>query len=94
MKWRQTFETVPYKQFFNSPEERTWPVVFPATRSIVIDRACSKSYIAVLDEQEKARVKRDVEEIVERGEDKVWIDEHADIFEYPYTTWLVIASKK
>ncbi|KIL69790.1 hypothetical protein M378DRAFT_68458, partial [Amanita muscaria Koide BX008] len=94
MKWRQTFKTVSYSQFFDSPEETTWPVVFPATRSTVIDRACSKSYIAVLDEQEKERVKRDVEEIVERGEDKVWIDEHAGVFEYPYKTWLVIASKK
>lgn len=70
MRWRQTFETVSYQKFFEAPIEIIWPVVFPATADIVVDRACSKSYIAVLEEEERARVVEDVREILNRGDRK------------------------
>jgi len=94
MKWRQTFDTVSYQRLFHPPDETTWTVVFPATTQIAVDRACSKSYIAVLEEEEKTKVRQDIQEIMERGDDKIWIDESQDLFEYPYKTWLVIARKK
>jgi hypothetical protein len=94
MKWRQAFDTISYQRSFHPPDETIWTVVFPATTQIAVDRACSKSYIALLEEDDKAKVKQDVQEIVERGDDKNWIDESQGLFEYPYKTWLVTARKR
>ncbi|KAJ7285789.1 S-adenosyl-L-methionine-dependent methyltransferase [Mycena rebaudengoi] len=66
----------------------------PANNDIVVDRACSKSYVAVLSEEEKEKVKDDLRAIIERGEEKVWINESEGTFEYPYKTYAVIAHKK
>lgn len=55
----------------------------------MIDRVLSKSYIAVLDEEEKAKLITRVQQIVQKGEDKIWIDEKAGVFQYPYQTHLV-----
>ncbi|KAF8625795.1 hypothetical protein AX15_005182 [Amanita polypyramis BW_CC] len=93
MQWRQAFETASYQNLFEKPIEKIWAVVFPTTVDLAVARACSKSYISVLEEGEKAKVVKEVTEIVERGEDRVWIDEGAGIFEYPYRTWLVLADK-
>ena len=93
MLWRKVYETPSYLKFFKEPVEKTWSIVFPTTIDIAVNRACSKSYIAVLEEDEKSKVVHDVGEIVASGEDRVWIDEGAGIFEYPYTTWLVLADK-
>ncbi|KAK2466880.1 hypothetical protein APHAL10511_001138 [Amanita phalloides] len=91
MLWRQTFETTSYQKYFQAPVEKIWSVVFPATVDIAVDRACSKSYIAVLEDDEKENVTHEIKQIVDRGEDRVWIDEEAGVFEYPYQTWVVLA---
>jgi len=93
MLWKKVYGTPSYQKFFSESVEKIWPVTFPATADIVVNRACSKSYIAVLEENAKSKVANDVQEIVARGEDRVWIDEGAGIFEYPYQTWIVIAHK-
>jgi len=92
--WRQTFDTPAYKELFQAPEERVWSYILPGTLQVVMDRACSKSYIAVLPEDEKVKVKEDVKNIVLKGEDKVWMNENQGVFEYPYKTWVVVAKKK
>lgn len=94
MLWRQAFDTPSYQRFFEPPVERIWPYSLPSTIDIVIDRATTKSYIAVLPEDEKAKVKADVKAIVEKGEDKVWVDEGKGIFEYPYQCFVVVAQRK
>jgi hypothetical protein len=71
-----------------------WSYAIPATLEIATNRACSKSYIAVLPDAERASVKKDVEDIVKKGEDKVWIDESRGIFEYPYQTLVVIVNRR
>jgi hypothetical protein len=93
MLWKKVYETPSYQKYFSEAVEKIWPVIFPATADIVVNRACSKSYVAVLEENAKSKVANDVQEIVARGEDRVWIDEGAGIFEYPYQTWIVIAHK-
>lgn len=55
----------------------------------MINRVHSKSYIAILDDDEKARLTSRVQEVVQKGEDKIWIDEKAGVFQYPYQTHLV-----
>ncbi|KAG5342789.1 hypothetical protein C0989_008739 [Termitomyces sp. Mn162] len=82
--WHQTFETVSYREFFESPVEKIWPYKLPTNVDIVVDRASSKSYIAVLPPIDMAEVQADVRRIVDEGEDKVWIDKEKGVFEYPY----------
>ncbi|KAJ7709859.1 S-adenosyl-L-methionine-dependent methyltransferase [Mycena rosella] len=92
--WRQAFDTAAYQKLFDPPQEKTWSSLRPATLDIVVDRACSKSYMAILSAEETDKVKQDLAAIVERGEDKVWIDEKEGLFEYPYKTDLVICRRK
>jgi hypothetical protein len=92
--WRQTWDTPSYKANFQPPKENEWSYNLPGTLDIVTNRAHSKSYIAVLTENEKASVTADLKDIVENGDDKVWIDESKGIFEYPYKTYVVISHKK
>jgi len=61
---------------------------------IATDRAMSKSYVAVQPEAIKATIKADIAEIVQRGDDKQWIDEDKGLFEYPYTTLVVVFQRK
>jgi hypothetical protein len=60
---------------------------------IVTNRAMSKSYIAVQPKDIKTRIKDDIKNIVECGDDKRWIDEDQGFFEYPYQTLLVVFHK-
>ncbi|KAF8881201.1 S-adenosyl-L-methionine-dependent methyltransferase [Infundibulicybe gibba] len=92
--WRQTFEAPFYRQFFQPPEEKAWPYVLPTTAEDVVERMCTASYIAILPDDEKARVKEDVLAICRRREDKVWVNESEGIFEYPHEALVVIARKK
>ncbi|KAI0322218.1 S-adenosyl-L-methionine-dependent methyltransferase [Amylostereum chailletii] len=92
--WRQLFETTAYQDHFSPPEEETWSYSLDGSLKIVTDRAFSKSYIAIQPDEVKANIKDDIQSIVERGEGRRWIDEAADIFEYPYKTYTVIIKRK
>ncbi|KAF5381088.1 hypothetical protein D9615_003995 [Tricholomella constricta] len=92
--WRQVFDTESYQQFFQPPAEKVWPYALPTTVDIAVDRALSKSYIAVLSEEEKAEVQNDVRAIAEKGEERVWINKADGLFEYPYQVFVVVARKK
>lgn len=92
--WRQTFDTPFYKQFFESPEEFTWSYSLVGTEDIVVDRACSKSYIAILSPNEREEVCQKLRDIVRVGEDKEWINKAAGTFHYPYQSLVVIAQKR
>ncbi|KAK7014845.1 histone H2B [Favolaschia claudopus] len=89
--WRKAFDTAEYQAAFEPPQEQTWSEPRPATLDIVVDRASSKSYMAILPAEEKAKVRKELAAIVERGEEKVWINESEGTFEYPYQTNVVIA---
>jgi hypothetical protein len=93
MLWRAAFDTVSFQRSFKSPEEKTWNHVLETRKEAVINRAFSKSYIAILPEDTKKQLQVDLDTIIDQG-DKVWIDESKGIFEYPYTTWVVISRKK
>ena len=87
--WRQLFETEAYKSFFLPPEEKEWAYTLTTNLDRVVDRVCSKSYIAVLSEKEKQEVVDNVHGIVKQGEEKKWIDEKQGLFEYPYKVLVV-----
>ena len=92
--WRATFDTPSYKHFFEAPGESTWSYNLLGSESIVIDRACSKSYIAVLADDKKSQVVEDVKSIIKKGDGLVWSNEEKGEFNYPYKTYVVIARKK
>jgi SAM-dependent methyltransferase len=92
--WRAMFEASNYNKHFTPPDEQQWPYSLPATAELVVNRAFTKSYIAVLPEEQKRSVEQDVRNIVERGEDRIWIDQEKGVFEYPYKTYVVISRKK
>ncbi|KAJ7273741.1 S-adenosyl-L-methionine-dependent methyltransferase [Mycena haematopus] len=92
--WRKAFDTAEYQKAFESPQEQSWSAPLPASLEIVVDRACSKSYMAILPADQKLKVREDLAAVVNRGEDKVWINENEGIFEYPYQTVVVIARRK
>jgi len=92
MLWRQTFKTASYQKFFKPPEEKTWNYFLDATKESVVERALSKSYIAILPEDTRVEVKMTLDKTIDHG-DKVWVDESKGVFKYPYTTWVVISRK-
>ena len=92
--WKQTFDTPFYQKFFEQPEEFICSYSLIGTEELVIDRACSKSYIAVLPPDLRAEVCQKLREIVRQGEDKEWVDEAAGTFFYPYQTWVSVWQKK
>lgn len=92
--WRQAFDTSSYQESFHPPQEKVWTYNLPATVDITVERACSKSYIAVLSDDQKSKVVDDVKAILEEGEGKVWTDENQGVFEYPYKCCVVVSHKK
>ena len=93
MLWRKNFDTKTYKKVFQPPQEKIWAYHLEETKDSAVDRACSKSYIAVLPEDKKREIQDEIRRIIDQSE-KVWIDESKGVFEYPYNTWVVIAHKK
>ncbi|KAK0463935.1 S-adenosyl-L-methionine-dependent methyltransferase [Desarmillaria tabescens] len=92
--WRNAFDTESYKKAFQPPVEKTWAYTLPCDVSLAVDRATTTSYIQNLPADAKSKVLNEIKTIVERGDDKVWINESEGTFEYPYQTLLVIAQKK
>jgi len=92
--WRKYFTTPEFEQNFDGPDEKVWSYHLEATEDIVVQRASSKSYIAVLPPDEKVKVQAGIREIVQRGEDIVWIDKGEGRFKYPYKCWVVVSTKK
>ncbi|KAI0807512.1 S-adenosyl-L-methionine-dependent methyltransferase [Fomes fomentarius] len=92
--WRATFSTPSYQALFHPPEEDVWDYVLTGTRDIVVERAQSKSYIAVLSSEDKQKVVNDLDAILQREDGLTWIDQTKGVFEYPYQTFLVVSKKK
>lgn len=88
--WRATFDEPSYPTYFQPVEEAVFSFDILGTTENVIDRVCSKSYIAVLSEENKQVVKQKVKDVVEKGDDKVWIDEAKGTFKYPYNTFVYV----
>ena len=92
--WRAWSSAPGFKENFESPEETTWAYNLLGSEKIVVDRACSKSYIALLGPEDKQKVVDDIDKIIKQKDNFKYIDEEKGIFEYPYQTFLVIARKK
>lgn len=93
-KWRAFFDVPAYKELFQPHLEEVFEYNLTGTNDIVINRAFSKSYMTMLPPDEKAKVEQQIKQILEKGDDKKWINESEGVFEYPYKSWVVIAKKK
>ena len=83
-----------YTANFEPPEEKVWEYVLEGTRDIVVNRYCTKSYIAILPPEEKQKVVDDIDSVLGEKDMLKWIDEDKGTFEYPYQTLLVLWRKK
>ncbi|KAF5330601.1 hypothetical protein D9619_005731 [Psilocybe cf. subviscida] len=92
--WRATFVTPSYKAHFESPQEENWSYTIAGSKEGAVDRASSKSYVAVLPVDKKKEVQDAIRKIVDEDQQRVWIDKSQGIFEYPYKAYVVIAQKK
>ena len=92
--WRATFSTPTYGKFFEPQEENVRNYILPGSRDIVVDRACSKSYIAVLPPDERQKLLDDIDALMKKRELFTWVDETKGVFEYPYQTFLIISKMK
>ncbi|KIJ44046.1 hypothetical protein M422DRAFT_208284 [Sphaerobolus stellatus SS14] len=91
--WRQAFSTNTYIKFFEPPVEKRFEHSVTATLDAVIERAFTKSYIAIASEEAKTRVRKGVTEVVTKGEGKEWLNETEGTFKYPYITTVVVLKK-
>jgi len=92
--WRALFETQSFQNFFRPHKEQPWSYSLVGSLDVVTTRAMSKSYVAVQPEDIKAKTKVDITEIVQRGDEKQWIDKDKGLFEYPYRTLVVVFQRK
>ncbi|KZP11949.1 S-adenosyl-L-methionine-dependent methyltransferase [Athelia psychrophila] len=92
--WRAFFGVPSYAALFKPEQQATWDYTLPATLEVVTDRAHSKSYIAILGEEQRRGVDAEITKIIGRGDGLVWRDEAKGEFEYPYKTTVVICEKK
>ena len=66
----------------------------PTSEQGVVDRALSKSYITAQPPEEQAKIEQGIRDILKTASGRVWIDENAGTFEYPYRTSLYLMTKK
>ena len=94
-RWKSIFTTPTYAELFEPPiEKEGWPFALPTTQELAIQRAMSKSPLAVQSDEGKKKAEEVLKEILQRGEGLKWIDQEAGVFEYPYTTEVVIVKQK
>ncbi|KAF8509269.1 hypothetical protein JB92DRAFT_2947584 [Gautieria morchelliformis] len=92
--WRKTFQTPSYLKYFEPPEEMIFKHIITGSLTRVLDRVYSKSFIAISSNETKEQIGKQVKEIVDRGDDKVWLDQKQGTFEYPYINTVIVMRKK
>ncbi|KIK62559.1 hypothetical protein GYMLUDRAFT_42026 [Collybiopsis luxurians FD-317 M1] len=97
--WRVTFdtkETPVYREFFEDPVEETFKWVIPTTEDKVAERVRSKSFVAIMEREDKEEYEKLMKEVREMlgKKEKTWIDVQKGAFEYPYETIVITSRKK
>lgn len=92
--WKTFFTTPTYSELFESPiDKEGWPFSLPAMVELAIERAMSKSPLAVQNDEGKKKAEGVLKEILKRGDGLKWIEE-TGVFEYPYRTEVVVLRQK
>lgn len=88
------FKSSLYAPNFEPVEEKEIQHSFPSTPAGVTNRVLSWSAIAPLNNVEKEKVEVEVEDIIKRGEDLVWIDRDKSLLQFPHDCLAVILRRK
>ncbi|TFL07306.1 S-adenosyl-L-methionine-dependent methyltransferase [Pterulicium gracile] len=92
--WRQTFETKSYQALFAPQKEHEHAYTLSANLDVVLNRALSKSYVAIRPDDVKSTIKEELTKIIQRGDGQVKSKENPAEFEFPYKTLAIVAKKK
>ena len=92
--WKAVLDSPSYSKFFHESQLETFSRAIPTTVEGVEDRVCSKSFIAVQTEEEKAKIRKGIKEFLEKDNSRVWIDKEKGVFEFPYKTTIVLMRRK
>ncbi|KAM0791202.1 hypothetical protein ACM66B_005684 [Microbotryomycetes sp. NB124-2] len=92
--WKMIYDTPEYNDNFEKHEVESCKRGIPVTEDLAVDRVLSKSYITALDDQEKDTLSKQLREVIRAAKDKVWIDEKAGTFEYPYGTDMFVHKRR
>lgn len=60
----------------------------------MIHGAMTISALAIQNAEEKSKIEAEIRSIVEKGDEKKWIDEEKGVFECPHKVALAVASVK
>ncbi|KAG8996041.1 hypothetical protein FRB94_008591 [Tulasnella sp. JGI-2019a] len=93
--WRKMFDAHAFKELYKQPQDEheiTW--ISPVTKDGAVNRTFTVSYVAILHEDEKVKLRQQITAVVERGEGRKWIDQDKGIFEYPHKNLVVVLRKK
>lgn len=67
---------------------------YPTTREGITAYVLSASGVAAQPADEKAKIAKQVEGVIDKGEGLVWIDKEKGVFEQPLATSVVIMRRK
>jgi len=90
--WRNMYK-VPAFDLFRERQEQEISWIMPTTTPRAVERIFTKSYIAVLPDEEKTKLRAKIQEVVEKGEGRKWIDEKEGLFEYPHKNLVALLRK-
>lgn len=82
-----------FQSNFAQAEQHDYVIKHPTTDQGVVDRALSKSYITAQPPEEQAKIEKGIRELLKSSGGRVWIDEAAGSYEYPYRTSLYLMKK-
>ncbi|CAO3653302.1 unnamed protein product [Cunninghamella echinulata] len=93
-RWKQVFETDEAKALFDLPFHiKKFEYPMPFVRDLVFPRIASKSYIAVLSDEEKEKLHQKIDQVLDTPEYGFKTDDKGN-FIYPHDTDLVWCQKK
>ena len=93
-RWRAAFELPIYKDNFGDPVEVTFRFVTPSTIESVWARCKSWSAVGAMPDETKERMRDELEKIIKKGNNVVYVDKDAGIFEVPSVVPVVIMKRK
>ncbi|THH05772.1 hypothetical protein EW145_g4551 [Phellinidium pouzarii] len=93
-EWRRIFDLPLYKDSFTGPEEAIVPSAETNTLEALTLFVFTGSVVALLPDDEKEKIRREIKEIVQRGNGLVWVDKEKGMFEMAFAAQVVVMHRK
>ncbi|CAD6898335.1 unnamed protein product [Tilletia controversa] len=87
-RWKKMYDTKAYSSFFDALPQEDYVRILPTTKEDAWNRVHSKSYIALLGDEDLTALRKEYDAIMNDTDrnGRRWIDQDKGIFEYPYMT--------